>query len=84
MEALDRRLEPVRLHVGVDLGRRDIGVPEHLLDRSQIGAAGEEMAGKGMPQHMRRDPPVVEPCFWICSPTSLRPSSWLGFCVCSS
>ena len=31
-------------HVGIDLGRRDIGVPEALLNDSEIGPAIEQSA----------------------------------------
>src|SRR5262249_3186683 len=60
VEALDRRLEPLALDMGVNLSGRNIGMAEHLLDSPQIGAAGEQVAGKGVAQHMRRDPPVIE------------------------
>jgi hypothetical protein len=30
----------------VDLSRRDIGMPQHHLDGSQIGASFEEVGGK--------------------------------------
>jgi hypothetical protein len=45
--------QPVRLDMGIDLGRRYIGVPEHLLQRPEIGSPGKEMTGEGMPQAMR-------------------------------
>ena len=32
------RLQTIREHVGVDLGCRDVGVTQHLLHGSQIGA----------------------------------------------
>ena len=38
------------VHVRVDLGRRDVGVAEHLLDGAQIGAALEEMGRERMAQ----------------------------------
>ena len=41
-------------HVRVDLRRRQIGVPEHRLDRAQIRAALEQVRREGMPQHVRR------------------------------
>src|SRR5690349_15608968 len=41
--------------VGVDLGRRDVYVAEHLLDRTKVGAALEEMRGEGVSQGVRRD-----------------------------
>src|SRR3954447_24085184 len=34
-------LEMVRRKVRVELGRRHVGVPEHLLDRAQIAATRE-------------------------------------------
>ena len=36
----------------VDLRRGNVGMAQHLLDRSQIGTPGEQMAGEGVPQHM--------------------------------
>ena len=53
MRGLDQPAQPVALHVGVYLRRRDIGVAEHLLDAAQIGAVVEQMGGKGVTQHMR-------------------------------
>src|SRR6185437_316143 len=46
--------------MGVDLRRRDIGVAEHLLHAAQIGAAVEEVTGKGVAQHMRREARRIE------------------------
>ena len=57
----DDRLQPLRLDMGVDLGRRNIGMAEHLLQRAQIGTAGEQMAGKGMAQTVRRQGAGIEP-----------------------
>ena len=55
-----RRRETRALYMGVDLGGRNIGVAEHRLDRAQIGAAVEQVAGEGMAQHVRRDPGRVD------------------------
>jgi hypothetical protein len=41
--------QSVASHMSVDLGRSDVGVPEQLLDHSQIGAALEEMSRKRVP-----------------------------------
>src|SRR2546423_14152333 len=41
--------------VRVDLRRGDVGVAEHHLHGAQIGAMFEQMRGKRMPQHVRRD-----------------------------
>ena len=46
--------EPRAVDVGVDLRRRDIGVAEHGLHRTQIGAAFEQMRRKGVAQGVRR------------------------------
>src|SRR5205807_9190117 len=43
--------------------RGDIGMSQHLLDAAQIGAMVEQVAGKGMTQHMRRQPIGVEAGF---------------------
>ena len=40
-------------HVRVYLRRREIGMAEHQLDRAQVGAAIEQMGGKGVPQNVR-------------------------------
>ena len=39
--------------MGVDLGGCQRGVPEDFLDRSQVGAAFEQMGGGGVPQPVR-------------------------------
>jgi hypothetical protein len=52
---IDQLLEPFVEHVSVDLGGGDIGVSEQFLDSAQIGATGQQMACKGMAQHMGRD-----------------------------
>ena len=38
--------QPVRGHVGVELGRRQAGVTEQLLHRSQVGSALEQVGGR--------------------------------------
>ena len=40
-------------NVGIDLGRLDIGVTEHFLDRSEIGPSLQEMGRIAVPQFMR-------------------------------
>src|SRR5574341_784578 len=47
--------------MGVDLSRRDIGVPQHHLDRSEIGAALEEVGGKRVAERVRAYR-TVDPC----------------------
>ena len=39
---------------GVELGRRQAGVPQQFLDLPQIGPRRQKMGGKRMPQGMRR------------------------------
>ena len=46
--------QPVVENMGVYLRCGNIGVAQHLLHRAEIGAMGEEMAGEGMAQNMRR------------------------------
>src|SRR4051794_13092310 len=46
-------LEPRGLYPSVDLRRGDRGMPEHLLDRAQVGAAIEQMGGERVPQGVR-------------------------------
>ncbi len=40
------RFQALLINVGVNLGRRDVGVAEHLLDDAQISAIAEQMRGK--------------------------------------
>ena len=47
------RLQPLRGHVGVDLGGRGRGMPEDLLDAAQVRPALKEMGGRGVPDRVR-------------------------------
>src|SRR5215211_418005 len=40
-------------NMGVDLGRAQIRVTQHLLDRAEVGAPFEEMGGKRMAEQVR-------------------------------
>ena len=40
--------------LGVDLRRRDRGVPEHLLDDTQVGPVIEQVGRARVPEHVRR------------------------------
>ena len=51
VDASQPRLEDVR----VDLRGRQIGVPEHHLDRAQVGAALEQVRRERMTQHVRAE-----------------------------
>src|ERR1700760_3353029 len=44
-----------RVDPGVDLRRRDRGMAEQLLNRTQICATLKQMSCKGMPKRVRRD-----------------------------
>lgn len=48
-------LQSVLIDMGVDLGCGDIGMAEHHLHRAQVGAMAEEVGGKRMADHVRRD-----------------------------
>lgn len=41
--------------VGVDLGGGDVGVAEHGLDGTDVGAVHEQVGGEAMAKSMRRD-----------------------------
>ena len=43
------------IHMSVDLGRRDVDVTKHLLDRAQVGTPFQQVGGEGMPEGMRGD-----------------------------
>src|SRR5665213_1193894 len=57
----DQAFQPLALHMGIDLRRRDVGVAEHLLNAAQIRAAVDQVAGEGVAQHMRRQFRRIEP-----------------------
>jgi hypothetical protein len=48
-------------YVRVELGCRQIRVPEHFLNRAQIRAAFQQMRGERMAQEVRVDAPRLEP-----------------------
>ena len=50
-------LQPVGGEMRVDLGRRDVGVAEHLLQRAQVAAAGQQMGGERVAQGVRAHAP---------------------------
>tara|TARA_R100000935_G_scaffold54112_1_gene82590 strand:- start:31 stop:282 length:252 start_codon:yes stop_codon:yes gene_type:complete len=52
---LHKRLKAGFKHMGINLGRGDIGMTKKRLDHAQIGTVGQKMRGKGMAQGMRRD-----------------------------
>ena len=47
-------LQTLFRYAGIDLRSSDAGVAEHFLDRAQVGAALQQMCGKGMAQQVRR------------------------------
>ena len=42
-------------HMGINLGGADAGVAEQFLDDPQVGAVLEQVRGKAVPEHVRRD-----------------------------
>src|SRR5829696_1324853 len=51
-------LQPVGGEVRVDLRRRDVRVPEHLLQRPEVAAAGEQVRRERVPERVRAHAPV--------------------------
>ena len=45
--------QPLRLDVGVDLCRPDVGVPEQCLDDAQIRTAVQEVRGEAVSKRVR-------------------------------
>ena len=45
--------ESLKIEMGVDLGRAQIGVAEQFLNSAQITAGFQQVGGKGMAQGMR-------------------------------
>ena len=56
MGAVMRPQEVVYRDPGVDLGRRDRGVPENGLDVADVCTAPEQVGRAGVPKDVRRDP----------------------------
>ncbi len=55
MEVFVNGFEALLIHVGVDLGRGDIGVSQEFLDDPEVGAVFEEMGREGMPEEVGID-----------------------------
>src|SRR3954454_16186166 len=53
-------LQAVAREVRVQLRRGDVGVAEHLLDRAQVAAAGEQVGRERVPKRVRAHP-IREP-----------------------
>src|SRR3954467_13461456 len=47
-------------YVRVQLGGREVGMTQHLLDASQVGTSFEEVRGEGMAEQVGVDPLWVE------------------------
>ena len=54
-------LQIVPIHMGIDLGGRDISMAQELLDRSQIGPAFKKMGGEAMAKGVGRHGSVYSP-----------------------
>ena len=55
MEAIMGLFEALLVDVSVDLGGGDVGVAEHFLDDAEVATIVEQVAGKAVPQRVRRD-----------------------------
>ena len=47
--------QSLKIQMGVDLGGGQIGVPQQLLHRAQVGRGFQQMGGKAVPQLVRID-----------------------------
>ena len=52
MMAVIERAQTLGVDVGIDLGGRDVGVSEHHLHGSEIGAVLEQVGGEAVAEHM--------------------------------
>ena len=52
---------PVR-NMGIELGRPQVSVAEHLLDAPEVGTTLEQVGGEGVAQEVRVHAGRVEPC----------------------
>ena len=41
------------IDVGINLGRRNVGVAEHFLNDAQVGAVAQQMRREAVPEQMR-------------------------------
>ena len=57
VQVAHQALQPLFDDMGVDLRGRDVGVAEQGLHDAQIRAVVQQVAGKGMAQHVRRHQP---------------------------
>src|ERR671911_1535008 len=46
-------LQLLAREVGVELGGREVGVAEHLLDRAEVATARQQMGGEGVAEGVR-------------------------------
>ena len=58
MKPLVYLLQPLPAHVGVDLRRRDVRMPQHDLNRSKVRPPLEQVRRKGMPERVGVDLPL--------------------------
>ena len=53
MQVAHQAFQALFQHMGIDLGRRNVGVAEQGLHDTQIGAIVQKVAGEGVAQHVR-------------------------------
>eukprot|EP01132_Coremiostelium_polycephalum_P023529 gene23528-28024_t len=53
MGAVVHRCQVLEVQVGVDLGGLDVGVAQQFLHRTQVLGGLQQVAGKGVPEHVR-------------------------------
>ena len=56
-------LQPLRLHVRIDLRRADTDVPEQFLHHAQVSPTFQKMGCKTMPKGVRTDLPWDPPSY---------------------
>src|SRR5688572_22225110 len=55
VKAIVDAAHPLLQHMRINLRRRQIGMPEHQLNRAQVGAALEQMCRERVPQRVRAE-----------------------------
>ena len=55
VELVVHAAEPAARDARVDLGRRDVGVPQHHLEGPQVRPVLEQVRGEGVPDHVGRE-----------------------------
>ena len=60
---MDEAFQALFQYMRIDFRGRNVGMPQQLLDRTQIGAAVKQVTGEGVAQDVRADTFGINSCF---------------------